>query len=247
MIALGNRRLRPRLWPTLIALCGLAALLALGTWQVQRLYWKNALIAKLETRTSAAPMPLPAEIADPEALEFRLVRLTGRFRHEREIYLLGRVHRGRVGVHVVTPLVLDDGRAVLVDRGWVPSERRLPETRAEGQVAGPVTVLAHLRRGGWNSYQFLRPENRPEKNAWLWPDLLAMAAFAGLPRSVTELYAVAGPAANPGGLPIGGAVKVKLRNDHLQYAIIWYALALALLVIYLLQQSQPEDAGEADA
>ena len=247
MIALGNRRLRPRLWPTLIALCGLAALLALGTWQVQRLYWKNALIAKLETRTSAAPMPLPAEIADPEALEFRPVRLTGRFRHEREIYLLGRVHRGRAGVHVVTPLVLDDGRAVLVDRGWVPSERRLPETRAEGQVAGPVTVLAHLRRGGWNSYQFLRPENRPEKNAWLWPDLPAMAAFAGLPRSVTALYAVAGPAANPGGLPVGGAVKVELRNDHLQYAIIWYALALALLVIYLLQQSQPEDAGETDA
>ena len=74
-----------------------------------------------------------------------------------------------------------------------------------------------------------------------------MAAFAGLPRSVTELYAVAGPAANPGGLPIGRAVAVKLRNDHLQYAIIWYVLALALLVIYLLQQSQPEDAGETDA
>ena len=95
MIALGNRRLRPQFWPTLIALCGLAVLLALGTWQVQRLYWKNALIAKLETRTSAAPAPLPAEIVDPEALEFRPVRLAGRFRHEREIYLLGRVPRGR--------------------------------------------------------------------------------------------------------------------------------------------------------
>ena len=247
MIALGNRRLRPRLWPTLIALCGLALLLALGTWQVQRLHWKNALIVKLEARTSAAPMPLPAEIVDPEALEFRPVRLAGRFRHEREIYLLGRVHRGRVGVHVVTPLVLDDGRAVLVDRGWVPSTRKLPETRAEGQVAGPVTVLGHLRRGGWNGYQFLRPDNQPGENAWLWPDLPAMAAFAGLPRSVTELYVVAGPAANPGGLPIGREVKVKLRNDHLQYAIIWYALALALLVVYVLQQSQPEDAGETDA
>ncbi len=93
MIALGNRRVKPRFWPTLSALCGLAVLLALGTWQVQRLHWKDALIAKLEARTSVAPAPLPAEIVDPEALEFRPVRLAGRFRHEREIYLLGRVHR----------------------------------------------------------------------------------------------------------------------------------------------------------
>ena len=244
MIVLGNRRLKPRLWPTLIALCGLAVLLALGTWQVQRLHWKNALIAKLETRTSAAPMPLPAEIVDPEALEFRPLRLQGRFLHDRELYLEARSHRGQAGLHVITPLLLDDGRALLVDRGWVPLARRAPGTRRAGQLAGPVTVAGQARIGGWTGYGFLRPENDPEANVWLWMELPRMAQSAGLREPVTGLYLVAGPAANPGGLPIGRAAEVSLPNDHLQYAVTWYALALVLLVVYLLQQSRPGDAGE---
>ncbi len=245
MIALGKRRLRPRLWPTLIAASGLVVLLALGTWQVERLYWKQALIAELAARASETPMPLPAAIVDPAALEFRPVKLSGRFRHERELYLEARPYKGRVGLHVVTPLVLDDGRAVLVDRGWVPPERKAPQTRRAGQVEGPLTVLGQMRRGGWTGLRLVRPDNRPADNAWLWMDLPAMAAAAGVPRTITDLYVVAAPAANPGGLPIGGAAKVKPRNEHLQYAITWYALALALLVIYLLHQSRPEGDGDA--
>jgi surfeit locus 1 family protein len=246
MIELGKRRFRPHLWPTLMTLFGLAVLLALGTWQVQRLHWKQALIAKLEARAGEAPMSLPAAIVDPEALEFRPLRLDGRFRHEREMYLVARTHEGRVGLHVVTPFVLDGGRTILVDRGWVPPARKAPESRAAGQLEGPLTVLSTFRRGGWSGYRFLRPENQPDENAWLWMDLPAMAAYAGLPRTVTELYAVAGPAAVPGGYPIGMGAEVKLRDAHLQYAITWYALAFALLTIYLLHQSLPEDTPSDD-
>ena len=241
MIALRNRRFRPHLWPTLITLFGLAVLLALGTWQVQRLYWKEALIAAREARARKAPIALPAEIAAPGALEFRPVRLDGRFRHDRELYLAARVRRGRTGLHVITPLVLDDGRAVLVDRGWVPPGRKAPATRAEGQIKGPVSVLGHLRPGGWNGAELFRPDNRRDRNAWLWMDLPAMAAAAGVERTVTEIYAVAGSTANPGGLPIGREFEAKLRNNHLQYAAIWYTLALALMVIYFLHQSQAVD------
>jgi surfeit locus 1 family protein len=186
-------------------------------------------------------MALPAEIVAPGALEFRPVRLDGRFRHDREMYLAARVRLGRAGLHVITPLVLDDGRAVLVDRGWVPPGRKAPETRPEGQLEGLVTVFGHVRLGGWAGAAFLRPDNQPEKNAWLWMDLPAMAAQAGVERTLTELYAVAGPTANPGGVPIGTEVEVKLRNEHLQYAVTWYALALALAVIYLLHQSRSKD------
>ncbi len=241
MIALGKRRFRPRPWPTLITLLGLAILLALGTWQVQRLYWKEALIAKREARAREVPMALPAEIEAPGAIEFRQVRLEGRFRHDREIYLAARVYQGRVGLHVVTPLVLGDGRAILVDRGWVPPGRKAPETRARGQIEGPVSVLGHLRLGGWMGAGFFRPDNQPEENVWLWLDLPAMAAAAGLERAVTALYAVAGTTANPGGLPIGREFEAKLRNNHLHYAAIWYTLALALMVIYFLHQSRSVD------
>ena len=217
-----------------MAIAGIAVLLALGTWQLQRLEWKEALIAERQAQARAAPITLPVHITDPAALEFRRAEVAGRFLHDRELYLEGRSHHGQGGLHIVTPLALDDGRIVLVDRGWVPSERRPPENRRLGQVERPVIVLGHLRRGGWRGSDLFRPENQPETNTWLWPDLPAMAARTGLDGVITGLYVVAGPAANPGGLPIGSEAAVALRNDHLQYAVTWYALALVLLVVYVL-------------
>ncbi len=228
-----GRRFRPALWPTLFTLPALVALLGLGTWQLHRLDWKEGLIAEREARSTAPAMVLPREIADPEVLEFRRVRLAGRFLHEAEMYLTGRTYRRQVGVHVVTPMVLADGRGLLVDRGWVPMSRKDPASRAEGQPEGPVVVEALLRTGGWKGSARFRPDNQPEDNTWFWIDPEAMAARAGLKDPVTAVYAAAGPAENPGGLPVGGQTKITLRNDHLQYAITWYALAVALVVIYL--------------
>lgn len=246
MIAIGRRRFRPRRWPTVIALAGIAVLLGLGTWQVQRLEWKRALIAERAARMAEPAMALPRRIVDPEALEYRPVRLAGRFLHDKELYLPGRSYRRQAGLHVMTPFVLDDGRTVLVDRGWVPPHAQAPATRAAGQVAGPVVVEGVMLRGGWRGAAWFRPANQPADNLWLWPDLPAMAAHAGLERAVTALYVAAGPAQNSGGLPVGGQAEVAMRNDHLQYAITWYALAAALLVIYLIAQWRPETE-DADA
>jgi surfeit locus 1 family protein len=229
----GRRRFRPAFWPTLFTLPVLAALIGLGTWQVQRLHWKEAQIAERQARSSAPAIDLPREFADPQALEFRRVALTGRFLHDREMYLSGRTHKGQVGVHVVTPLVLADGRGLLVDRGWVPMARKDPASRPDGQVAGVVTLEALLRTGGWKGSRTFRPGKRPDENLWFWIDPEAMAAWAGLENPVTALYAAVGAAETPGGLPIGGRSRVTLRNDHLQYALTWYALAVALVVIYV--------------
>ncbi|MDH3594519.1 MAG: SURF1 family protein [Rhodospirillales bacterium] len=233
-------RFRPAFWPTLFTLPMLATLIGLGTWQLQRLEWKQARIAERETRSIAPAIDLPREIADPQALEFRRVALTGRFLHAREMYLNGRTYKGQVGVHVVTPFVLSDGRGLLVDRGWVPMARKDPASRPDGQVAGIVTLEALLRSGGWTGSRTFRPDNRPEENLWFWVDPVAMAAWAGLEDPVTALYAAAGAAENPGGLPVGGQTRVTLRNDHLQYALTWYALAVALAVIYGLYHRKRE-------
>ena len=246
MNVLGGRRFQPHLWPSLFSLVGIAVLIWLGTWQVQRLHWKEALIADLQARTSEAPMALPKSIVDPVALEFRPVRLTGRFLHDKEMYLTGRTYKRTVGLHVITPMALDDGRTVLVDRGWVPPQRKAPDTRAAGQVEGEITLVGPLRRGGWRGLDLFRPENQPEDNLWVWLDLPAMAAHADLAGAVTEIYVAAGPADTPGGVPIGGQTPVTLRNDHLQYALTWYALAVALLVIYILHQSRPIEDRDAD-
>src|SRR5690349_13126939 len=97
-----------------------ALMLGLGIWQLQRLQWKNALIADVEGRTHAAPIPLEQALKLPPAeAEWRQVRARGHFLHDRELYLYA-LRMGAPGVHVITPLEVAAGRAVLVDRGYVP-------------------------------------------------------------------------------------------------------------------------------
>ncbi len=223
--------IRPALWPTLITVPSLIVLLALGTWQVQRLHWKEGLIAARQSALAAAPVPLPATLDDPAAFAFRRVTVRGRFRHRDEIHLIATSLEGEGGYQVVTPLErADGGGIVLVNRGWVPYERKHPESRAEGQLAGEVTIEGIATLPG--SKGFFVPDNDDDANVWFWRDLPGMARHLGL--EVQPLFVEAGPAPNPGGYPRGGQSRVELRNDHLSYAITWYALAAALAAVYLI-------------
>ncbi len=233
-----RRRWRGARAAFLLVLAGCAVLIGLGTWQVERRAWKADLIATMEARLALPPANLSDLLAgggEPE--DFRPARATGVFLHGQEMYLAARSYRSQLGYHVVTPLLLDDGapggQAVLVDRGWVPVDRQAPESRAAGQVPGKVSVAGILRRPAEPGA--FTPDNRPDQNLWYWPDLLAMGAHAGLTQ-VAPVLIEAGPAANPGGLPIGGQTRANLPNDHLQYAITWYALAAALVVLYLVSR-----------
>ncbi len=227
-----NRRFRPSFWPTLITVPAVIFMLALCVWQVQRLHAKEAMIAERIGRSEAAPIPLPPMGANVAAAEFRRVSLSGRFDHAREFYLAARSQNGNVGYWVVTPFVLGDGGgAVLVNRGWVPDERKLPENRAEGQLAGDVTfdgIIRQPQRKAW-----FQPDNEPKKNIWFYLDPAEIAASSGLPVR-QDLYFDAVKTDIPGGFPIGGQTRIYLPNDHLQYAITWGALALALIVIYVI-------------
>lgn len=245
---IGAMTFRPTLWPTVFAVPAVLVLIGLGTWQLDRLAWKSALIEQMQTRVSAPPAPLDQVLAeaggDLHAVEYRTAELTGRFRHQAEMYLAARSMNGNPGYHVVTPFESALGRTVLVDRGWVPLDRKLPETRPQGQIRGEVTIEGVVRvpRAGKS---WLQPDNEPEHNMWFWIDLPAMAAHAGAGAAGGELapvYLAAGPAENPGGYPIGGQTRINLPNDHLQYALTWYALAVALIVIYVVYHRRPEGA-----
>jgi surfeit locus 1 family protein len=220
---------RPLLWPTVVAAGAFLVLLGLGTWQLDRLAWKEGLIAQRQGAMAAPAIPLPETFPDPKALEYRRVWVEGRFRHDRELYLTSRFYRDKPGYQVITPLVLADGATVLVNRGFVPLAAKDPATRPAGQVTGTVRVEGVVRLSaapGW-----FTPDNEPAGNLWFYPDVAQMAAAAGL-AGVRPVFVEAGPAPNPGGLPIGGQTQVDLPNDHLQYAITWYSLAAALAVIY---------------
>ncbi len=223
---------RSLFWPSLWAGIGFILLLGLGTWQVQRLQWKEGLIAVRQAGLHAAPVGLPASLDAARALEFHPIRATGVLLNDRELYLNAPSLRGEGGFHVVTALRLDDGTVLLVDRGFVPSERRAPATRGAGEIDGTTTVTGLLRLPPDGKPGFFTPDNDPARNSWFYVDVAAMAQAAGAAK-VLPFYLDADASPNPGGWPQGGQTETELPNNHLQYAITWYALALALVAIYI--------------
>lgn len=223
--------IRPTLWATVCTVAVLAVLLGLGTWQLDRLQWKRDLIAALDAARTAVPVDLPETLDDAaEDWDFRRVRVRGRLLHEKELYVGPRTDKGIAGVHIVTPLRRRTGAIVLINRGFVPGNRVDPATRTEGQFVGIVEVTGMLRRD-FEPGSFT-PENDPDGNQWYWYDLAAMSKTLGMPLFPAVINVDSGPA--PGGLPRGGAARPALHNNHLAYAITWYGLALALVVIYLI-------------
>ena len=224
---------RPRSTATLVGLGVLAAvlvlaLLALGTWQVERRAWKLDLIERVDQRVAAAPVAPPGPADWPgisaAADEYRHVGVAGTFLNDRETQVFASTDLG-TGYWVVTPLRAADGTVVLVNRGFVPTEKRDPATRATGEIAGPVTVTGLLRitepKGG-----FLRA-NDPAAERWYSRDVAAIAAARGL-ADAAPYFIDADATPNPGGLPVGGLTVIAFPNNHLVYAVTWYGLAVLL-------------------
>jgi surfeit locus 1 family protein len=205
---------------------------ALGSWQIQRLHWKEGLIAQRQSAIKGPPIPLPATLAAARPLEFHHVKLEGRFENRGELYLHAIANDGTAGFHVITPFALADGRTLFVDRGFVPEDRRDPATRAAGQLGGPVTVTGLLRLPAARSSWFI-PANEPVRNLWFSVDLTAMAAADHIADPL-PFYVDADATPIPGGLPVGGQTYAKLPNDHLQYALTWYGLACVCAIYYVL-------------
>jgi len=209
-----------------VALALLAAIgfAALGVWQIERRAWKRDLIARVEARIHAPavapPVPGSWPGLDMRAEEYRRVRLRGTFDHDRETLVQALTERG-AGFWVLTPLRTPQG-IVLVNRGFVPPERRAPATRSAGRVAGTATVIGLMRtsepHGG-----FLRA-NDPAADRWHSRDIAAIARARGL-GTVAPFFVDADASPNPGGYPLGGLTVVSFRNSHLVYALTWFALA----------------------
>jgi surfeit locus 1 family protein len=215
-----------------------AVLVALGTWQLQRKAWKEELIATLTERLAAPPGALPAPGVWPtlkrDDAEYRRVAFTATFDEGKEalVYAAASAFRPDVagpGYWVFTPARLADGSLVMVNRGFVPQERADPATRPGGSLTGPVAITGTLR---WpDARSWFSPDDDPAHNLWFLRDPAAIAAAKGL-NDVAPFYVEQETPVPPGGLPKPGKLEVRLRNEHLQYVVTWYGLALALAVLF---------------
>jgi surfeit locus 1 family protein len=236
-----KRRTGRRTWLGLLvpALLLFAALIALGTWQLARKAWKEDLIATLTQRLGAPPSALPAPGTwprlDQASDEYRRVTFLATFDHSKEalVYAAASAFRPDVtgrGYWIFTLARLADGAFVIVNRGFVPDDRKDVDTRADGQIAGPVQIVGTLR---WpEASNWFSPANDPAHNLWFVRDPPSMAAAKGV-SPAAPFYVEQESPLPPGGWPQPGKLVVQLRNEHLQYAVTWYGLALVLVVVFV--------------
>ncbi|WP_321345158.1 SURF1 family protein [Breoghania sp.] len=206
---------------------GMVAGTALGVWQVKRLGWKLALIERVETRIHApaqsAPGPEDWPAITRETAEYRPVTVAGHFDNANETLVRATTDLGS-GYWVVTPFKTERGFTVLVNRGFVPPEKKDPATRPSPESDAPVTVSGLLRMsepGG----AFLR-DNAPDEDRWYSRDVAAITTSRGLGETASYFIDADASSSPPEAYPVGGLTVVRFHNNHLVYAITWFSLAL---------------------
>ena len=210
-----------------------ALLVGLGVWQLQRLDWKEALIAHMDARMHAPTVPLDEALRNGlEGAEWRHVSVSGQFQHDKEVYEFAQGPEDAVGVRVITPFVQNNGQTILIDRGFASQDRKDPATRAQGQVAEP-THISGVARLTQQVSSYFTPAPSMKERMFFARDIPAMAAMAWVALSA-PIVIEADAVPNPGGWPVGGQTQVEIPNNHLQYAFTWFALALVAAVFYLL-------------
>ncbi|MEI4234765.1 SURF1 family protein [Roseovarius sp. D22-M7] len=204
--------------PLVFGLVGVAVLLSLGKWQLDRLAWKEGILADIEARISAEPVPLPEEVERP-ADRYLPVTVSGRI-EPRALRVL--VSQKRVGAGYRLISALDTGaRRVLLDRGFIPVEDDVP---APPQT--PVTVTGNLH---WPDDRLeSTPENEIDGNMWFARDVARMAEVLGTEPVLVIAREISPPEPGVSPLPVD---TVGIPNDHLEYAVTWFSLAVIWAVM----------------
>ncbi len=199
--------------PILIGLIGAAILVALGTWQIQRLSWKSDILAEIDQKIAGEPQALPRVIS-PSEQRYMPVSINGNI-NDGALFVLVSVKRRGPGWRVISPFTTDDGRRVLLDRGFVPTD-----AKDAPLATGPATVLGNMH---WpDDRNSSTPDNDITNNTWFARDIQQMAETLDtepllvITRELSPLDKGMTP------LPVDSS---GVANDHLQYAVTWFSLA----------------------
>ncbi|WP_136441118.1 SURF1 family protein [Pacificoceanicola onchidii] len=199
--------------PLLFGLSGAAILIGLGTWQLQRLDWKRGVLEQIETTIAGSAKPLP-RLVSPEDQKYQPVSLSGTV-GEGALYVLVSAKRIGAGWRVISPFTTEDGRTVLLDRGFTPVDLKQAPARAE-----TLTIEGNLH---WpDDRNSSTPANDTEANTWFARDIGPMAEALGTEPLLVVTRSMTPP--DPG-LTLMPVDTAGIPNDHLQYAITWFSLA----------------------
>ncbi len=215
---------RPPRWLRLSALvlagCALVTFIVLGNWQLRRLDWKLNLMDAVETRAFQAPVTLPPEPITAEEHAYLRVALSGSYRHQHSQRVKALTELGG-GSWLLTPLESERGY-VWINRGFVPSGTDVSDW-TQPQGVQQITGLLRMSEPGGT----LLEDNQPELDRWVSRDIEALQAASGL-YGPDQFFIDADHQGESGSWTRGGMTRLRFRNNHLSYALTWYAMALGL-------------------
>ncbi len=221
----GNKSGSFPVWATLFTVLCVVILCALGTWQLYRLAWKTDLLARIAI-AQARPSVLVEPAKLDETWDFHHGMVEGQYDHTHTIAIVPRTYNGVMGAHLLTPLKLSDGRTIIVNRGWVPEGKVVPLEKKRGtvQVRGVFRIPEEPN--------MFVPFNHPEKGAWYRIDLSDLARYLKTDALVPVLL-YAEVESGAGRYPVAQAIVPHIPNNHLQYALFWFSMAVVLVGVYI--------------
>jgi len=223
-----NYVLETRTIPLVSFLVALSILIGLCVWQLKRLAWKEELINLRVERFEKNIVPFES-LEKPENHEFTKVKIKGTFYNQFEMYMPALSKNGNNGYHILVPLKLIDNTYIIYDLGWIPLRKKSKEKRLENIVNDFHEMEAVLRTPGRKGkYQ---PDNELENNFWFFVEPIQMSKFTGL--NLEKLFYLEAVNNGPAGFPLGGQTRIYIRNNHLQYAITWFLIALGLIGVFM--------------
>jgi surfeit locus 1 family protein len=222
-------RFHPFVGLSIAAFAVFAILIGLGIWQMERLQWKLSLIASVQRHLTATPISLGEALGRRQDAQYRRVVLDGEFDNAKEAYVFATDASGDPAFHVLVPFQTNRG-TLIVDRGIVPPTLVDPTMRRQGLIDGLTRVV-----GVWRTPDapgFFTPPPDRARRIWYARDIGDIARSDGV-QTAAPVVVEADTRPNPGGWPKGGQTRITFRNEHLQYAITWFALAVVLLGVYI--------------
>ena len=220
---------KPSVWLTIFAFPSFLILIILGSWQVQRLSWKSDLISNYNNNFQQAPITVKELFKDRKNNKYRRTVIYGEYDHANEIQIIGKTYEVNAGFHIITPFILENNEIIYINRGWVPKKYADKKTRKFSLLEENVKVVGLVRLPQKKGY--FVPENEPENGFW----------FTIIPEELNRHLNIIGENEfyidelnidEKLKLPMPANGKVQVPNNHLQYAITWYSLALGLLIVY---------------
>lgn len=214
---------------------GAVFLSGLGFWQLNRLDWKEQLIARVHENLQKPPLTLAeieTELKNGREIEYRPVTVSGWFDHAKEQFFFA-THNSKVGFFVYTPLLQANREYVFINRGFVLQDKKDASSRGAGQVEGEISITGLARSAPTEKPNSFVPDNDLAENIYYWKSLNEMGknAFVDKEVKIAPVFVDADKTPNPGGMPAGGVTLIEFPNSHLQYALTWFGLAGTLLMV----------------